>query len=48
MIKSVVREHHWQPDVIESLYLDDMDFLGLIYWYNDVIEHKRQVKEESK
>ena len=38
MIKSVIREFHWLPKEIESLYLDDTDFLGLEYWYNDVKE----------
>lgn len=36
MIRSVVREHHWSPEAIENLYLDDTDFFALEYWYNDV------------
>ena len=37
MIKTVVRDFKWTPQVIESLYLDGTDFRGLEYWYNDVI-----------
>lgn len=44
MIKTVVREHHWTPAIIESLYLDDTDFLGLEYWYNDVCETIEKIK----
>jgi len=46
MIKTVVREHHWTPAIIESLYLDDTDFLGLEYWYNDVRETNENLKSK--
>lgn len=44
MIKSVVRAHHWTPDVINSLYHDSIDYFGLQFWYDDV----RQVEKELK
>jgi hypothetical protein len=44
MIKSVVREHHWSPDVINDLFLDDFDFFGLEFWYKDVIETNKKEK----
>jgi len=36
MIRNVVREHHWSPETIENLYLDDADFFALGYWNDDV------------
>lgn len=48
MIVSVVREHHWTPQKIESLYLDDADFFGLKFWYNDVREVNRELKVKKK
>jgi len=36
---------HWPPEKIESLYLDDMDFRGLYYWYNEI---KNEGKEEPE
>lgn len=42
VIKSVVRFYHWSPNEIENLYLDDTDFFGLIYWYDDLHEMKKQ------
>jgi len=35
MIKSVVREHKWSPEVISDLFIDNVDYKSLIYWYND-------------
>ena len=36
MIKSVVRSLYWNPDIIGKLFIDNIDYLGLEYWYNDV------------
>lgn len=36
MIKTVVREHHWLPDQIDSLFTDEHDFHGLEFWFKDV------------
>lgn len=44
MIKSVVRAYNWTPDKIENLHLDDADFFGLEYWYNDVKEVDNSLK----
>lgn len=44
MILSVVREHHWPPDKIGGLFVDDMDWLGLEFWYNDL----RALNDELK
>jgi len=44
----VVREHHWTPQKIESLYLDDADFFGLIYWFNDIREVNEELKNPKK
>ena len=45
MIVSVVRAYHWQPKEIENLYLDDADFHGLEYWYNDVAAVDKSIIE---
>lgn len=47
MIKTVVREHHWTPNKIESLYLDDADFFGLKYWYNDILEVNDELDKQT-
>lgn len=48
MIKSVVREHKWIPEVIDKLFLDDYDHRGLLYWYNDIDEVNKELKKKSK
>jgi len=45
MIKSVVREHHWPPYIIKELYLDNEDYQGLEYWYDDVIATIKDLKK---
>jgi hypothetical protein len=44
MVKSVVRTYHWPPDVIGGLFIDNEDYRGLLYWYNDVIDQKPKKK----
>jgi len=46
MILTVVRECHWTPDYIESLYLDDTDFFGLAHWYQDIKDRNDKLKEK--
>ena len=48
MIKSVVREHHWSPSEFKSLYLDDADFFGLEFWFNDVVEVNESLKPKKE
>jgi hypothetical protein len=38
MIKTVVREHHWSPEIIGDLFIDGQDYEGLEYWYDDIME----------
>jgi len=47
VIKTVVREHHWRPSEIESLYLDGTDFFGLLYWYEDISEVNNELKTKK-
>ncbi len=44
MITSVVREHHWLPAQVGSLFLDADDHYGLEYWYNDLVEVNEELK----
>ena len=47
MIKSVVRTFHWTPDTIKKLYHDNIDYQGLIYWYNDAAEVAEKIKPKK-
>ncbi len=44
MILTVIREHHWPPEVVDALFLDAKDHHGLVFWYNDVVETHKNIK----
>jgi len=45
MVKSVVREHHWSPAHVGDLFIDQIDYLGLEFWYEDVIDMNKPRKK---
>ena len=45
VIRSVVREHHWEPEVVGSLFIDRQDYEGLYYWYDDVVASNEELKK---
>ena len=48
MIKTVSRSFNWaSPFVIQEMYCDDEDFLGIEYWYNDVQDQHNELKEKE-
>lgn len=48
MIKAVVHEYHWTPAyIIENLYLDDTDFLGLKFWFDHILDTIEQMKPKK-
>lgn len=48
MVKSVVREHKWLPTQIGSLFIDDADYNGLEFWYNDCKEIQASMQPKDK
>jgi len=48
MIKSVVREHHFHPNEIGVFFVDDIDYRGIKYWYNDIVEVIEQNKPKKQ
>lgn len=45
MIKTIVFEYHFPPSEIREMYVDDYDFLGIVYWYK---EAERIIKARNK
>ncbi len=43
-----MRYFKFPPQTIKDLYVDDYDFMGLLYWYNDAIEQNNEAKELYK
>lgn len=44
---SVIREYKWTPHYVQGLFLDGADLFGLEYWYEDVAETERKLKEKK-
>ena len=47
MVKTVVGEHHWTPQVIDDLFIDDVDYKGLFYWYDYSKEMNDNLKKKK-
>lgn len=43
MIVSIANAYRWPPKVLNGLYVDDIDILGLEFWYNQA---KEQIEEK--
>lgn len=48
MIVTVVREHHFSPDVLGDFYLDALDYTGLEFWFEDVVQCSKEIKAKSQ
>ena len=48
MIKSVVRQYRWTPEIINNLYVDAIDHEGLIFWYNDCVEIDMELQKTKE
>lgn len=47
MVISVVRNHHFTPDVIDGFFLDAVDYHGLEFWYNEATEAEESIKPKK-
>jgi hypothetical protein len=47
MIKTLVREHHWSPNTIGDLFVDTVDYKGLEFWYNDIVETTKELETKN-
>ena len=47
MVISVVRNHHFTPDVIDGFFLDDIDYHGLLFWYEEAREIEKSMKPKK-
>lgn len=46
-IQSVVQEYHWTPNIIDELFLDDIDHHGLYYWYLHLKDQHEEIKNKT-
>lgn len=48
MVKTIIREYHWTPDIIDKLFVDDIDYHGIIWHYNDIKEVNEEIQKSIK
>ena len=48
MVYSVGMQLRWPPSEIDCLFLDNQDFKGLEYWYDNVVKYAQDLKSSIK
>lgn len=48
IIRTVVREHKWSPDIIGDLFYDNDDYHGIKFWADDIRDLHEQLKPIKK
>jgi hypothetical protein len=43
-IRTLARTYKWTPFEIGKLYIDDIDFEGLFYWFEDAKQYIDEIK----
>ena len=38
----------WAPDILGALFIDDRDYEGLQFWYNDIKEQSDKLKKDQQ
>jgi len=44
-MRNVAIQFHWNPFILNRLYLDDLDELGLFFWERTAIEYNKPPKK---
>lgn len=47
MFASVAREYKWSPDVLGDLFIDRQDYLGLLFWVDDILKQIESIKSKK-
>lgn len=48
MVVSVIRAFRWTPKyVMNELFVDEIDCLGLTFWYNDVVKQNEEIRSST-
>ena len=47
MVRTIVRNYHWPPNVFGGLFIDAIDHNGIVYWYNDIKDADAELKAKA-
>ena len=43
MVKTVVFRFKWPPNKIGGFFIDNLDYRGLVFWYDEVVEEYKEM-----
>lgn len=43
-----MRDMKWSPDIIGDLFIDNEDYEGLEFWYDDVVKRIEEMKKDER
>ena len=46
VIKTIARTYNWPPSEIGGFFFDRMDYMGLLFWYDDALEMDKEMKTQ--
>jgi len=38
----------WAPEILGALFIDDRDYEGILFWYNDIKEQADKIKKDAE
>ena len=44
MVCSIMNFHHWTPETIDKLEMNDSDYKGLEFQFNNIKDYIKQIK----
>lgn len=47
MIKTIAAEYHWAPTIIGAFFIDEIDYNGIFFWYNEIQETNLKLKAKQ-
>jgi hypothetical protein len=42
-----VRDTKWSPEIIGDLFIDEQDYQGIEFWYNDIEKQIKELKDKK-
>lgn len=46
MVISIVSEFHWTMKEIDNLYIDNIDYQGLVFWYDYLADRVKKINKK--
>jgi len=44
VVKTIARTYNWPPSEIGGFFFDRIDYMGLLYWFDDALQMNAETK----